>query len=701
MLERLGNYQLLESIVSGNLGTVYRAQDTGSDAVVAITIIDPSLSGNSAFLEDLQLQIDLAKLLDHPNITPVQELAIEDGTAYLVMEYISDSLAERLTSENRMSWRQSVSIALQVSRALEHAHENAIFHLNLKPANILIRPDGTPTVAEFGLASPLQNSDLAGLATDNANYRSPEQWDGGQLDGRTDIYSLGIALYQMLEGSLPFNTDDEAAAEEWHRETPMPPFTESLKVPRVVAEVIERAIEKIPSSRYESASAMAEALEDLLSGRAFDSPESIAARTRPLRPISGPPEFVPVTVKPSQDTSKTPPRQYWLIGAGVTAFLVIAIVAGVTIMGFGEEDDGGQVGRPSIPAQNGDETQDTEPGDSLNDLLATIEPDGPQDGTPSASGTLTPTVVPEGTSVPVATPSVASTPSPTATPRPTPTPVFLDEYTQGLLYLSEKDYGGAIFEFDAAISSNPLVSEFYEARALAHSKLGEYLLAVEDYAEAYKLNPTKASLYKERADNLTYLGLDRLAIIDYQLAVELEPGIPGGYRGMGQAWARVDIISVSEDLSPQGMEAFGQALRFDPNDLESIRGRALINLRRGRYNFAIEEFDKLITANPKDVDSIFRRGISRYNITFYTSALTDANTIISLSPLVSEYFYLRSLIYTGIAEAALAQSDLETSCALSSEIPDDLQRLIDDSNLPLRSCPTVPVDLVPTPESAE
>ncbi|MBC8280941.1 MAG: tetratricopeptide repeat protein [Chloroflexi bacterium] len=548
----------------------------------------------------------------------------------------------------------------------------------------------------------------------NANYRSPEQWAGETLDQRTDLYSLGVTLYQMLQGSLPFDTDDEDAAREWHQSAAIPSFSDSLEVPSVVSNVVERAMQKSPDARFESAEAMAYALEDLLSGRAFDPAAAIAARTSPLRPINDPPELVPISTRPRQTDSETSPRRNRIVGVAAVALLVVVgLVAIITLSGYLEEEAEDVRAARSTPAPTSDGAQGLDPDASPDVELTPADPSESPNVTPSASGTLAPTVAPEGTFVPglEATPTGATTPDATATPRPTPTPVFLDEYTQGLIYLSEGNYASAIFEFTFAIETNPLVSDTYEARGIAYFNSGEFLLSVEDYAQAISLNPTKATLYKDRADVLTYLGLDRLAILDYQKAVALDPELPGAYRGMGQAWSRVDIISVTEDLTPQGIEAFGQALRLFPDDFESAKGRALLNMRRGLYDAAIEEFTFLIDADPGDkVDTTYRRGLSYYAIGFHSQALTDADRIISLDLYNGEYFYLRSVIHAALVDneqsEADAESDLETACALNPALTDDQIRLgaqsdDEDDILPRRTCPSVPADLVPTLEPPE
>ena len=707
MLERLGNYDILELIATGAVGTVYRAHDTVSDRVVAIKVIDPGLADNLQSLEALQLEIELARFLDHPNITPIHDFVIEDGNAYLVMDYLPNSIAQRLLSGPRFSWRQSVSIALQVCRALEHAHERGVIHGNIKPQNILLQANGTASVTDFGLNRALASStgNAATDAVSSSRYMALEQWDGEQVDARSDVYSLGITLYEMLGGSPPFDGDSAKAIQEQHRDSPMPDLPEGSQVPRVVSAVVQQAIEKNPESRYDSAASMATALEDLISGRAFDPPAWIAARHGALRPINGPPEAPPDS-NLGRNSSGGSFGRYWVFGGGIAVILAIVIVGAIFVVGLGTDDGddpGPLAATPTpTPAPTGTimptstpEVAATIP-TSTPEVAATIPPD-PVTPTPQPTSTPTPQVpptqrpteVPEATAVPTPTPTPSPSPTlgPTATPRPTPTPGYLDVYRLALEHLNEGDYPSAIIEFTDAISIDPSNADAYENRGLAYSKNKEYALAVEDYAEAILISPREASYYRDRADNLALLGLDRLAINDYVEAITYDPAIPGGFRGMGQAWARIDLVSDDEDLSAEALEAFGQALRYFPNDTESIRGRALIYLLLGLYESAIQHFSQLIVATPNDVDSIYRRGISRYKITFYLPALSDADQAILLAPLVPDYYYFRSLVYTQLGNASRSQSDLETSCALSPALPKGLNSLIQDGTLPARACP--------------
>ncbi len=284
------------------------------------------------------------------------------------------------------------------------------------------------------------------------------------------------------------------------------------------------------------------------------------------------------------------------------------------------------------------------------------------------------------------TPGETITPTPTNTPRPTPTPVFLDSYNRGLEHLENEEFSLAISEFTAAIAIDSSVADAYEMRGSAYSKSSDWRLAVDDYAEAIKLEPDNANLYRYRADNLVELGLDHLAIDDYQFATNLNPGVEGGFRGMAQVYALNEDAfpdPLKKDSFPEAQEAFGQALRYQPDDRVSIRGLAVITLELGLNESAEDLFSRLLEIVPDDAEILYLRGLARYKASLFSLAVIDLDKAISLDNFAAEYYYLRSLVNDELALSDSSQEDLETSCALSSTLEEDLVHLITD-----RSCPT-------------
>ena len=270
---------------------MYRARDTVLDRVVAVKVINQPVTDDPQYLEALQREARLAARLDHPNITRVHDFQVEDGTAFIVMEYVPDSLDKHVQSGQPLPYQRAVEIAVQVCRGLAHAHENGVVHRDITPQNILLTEDGIAKVTDFGIARALASSTRSqtGSVMGTPHYMAPEQWESGRLDGRLDQYALGIVLYEMLTGALPFQGESMAGVFVQHREAPVPPIPRHLGVPRAVGNVVRRAMAKTPGDRFADAETMATALEAALTGAA--SREQRPAQTSGAEaPVTPPPE---------------------------------------------------------------------------------------------------------------------------------------------------------------------------------------------------------------------------------------------------------------------------------------------------------------------------------------------------------------------------------------------------------------------------
>ena len=228
MLQRIGRYEILERIAAGGQGTVYRARDTVLDRVVAVKIINQPVTDDPEYLEALQREARLAARLDHPNVTTVYDFQVEDGTAYIVMEYVPEALDRHIRQGQPLPYQRAVEIAIQVARGLQHAHDNGVVHRDIKPQNILLTEDGTAKVTDFGIARALAASTRSRTASimGTLSYMAPEQWASGGLDGRSDQYALGIVLYETLAGLPPFQGESMEALFVHHRESPVPRLPE-------------------------------------------------------------------------------------------------------------------------------------------------------------------------------------------------------------------------------------------------------------------------------------------------------------------------------------------------------------------------------------------------------------------------------------------------------------------------------------------
>ena len=263
MLQRLGKYDIQEIIGSGGQGTVYRARDTRLDRDVALKVMNGSVSGDSEYAEILETEARLAARLNHPNITVVHDFNIEEDIAFIVMELVPNSLESRLRDKSPLPYSEAVRIAVQVAKALSHAHDNKVLHRDLKPGNILITNEGIAKVSDFGLARAAQTSSRWSQSSPAGTYAymAPEQWsNSGSIGPQADIYSLGITLYQMLSGTLPFEGTGPIELYNKHLSESVPGLPEELGIPDDVENAVRKALEKDPRSRFFRAREMVSAL---------------------------------------------------------------------------------------------------------------------------------------------------------------------------------------------------------------------------------------------------------------------------------------------------------------------------------------------------------------------------------------------------------------------------------------------------------
>jgi serine/threonine-protein kinase len=269
-----GPYQVLAQIGVGGMATVYRAMHGSSGTSVAVKVLRTSGDRTEELLIRLQREVDALQRLDHPNVIQLLDVGEMDlhlgGGAYLVMECLPNALDRVLRSQypEPLSPMDALRIAYGVVDALVAVHEAGIIHRDVKPSNVLLREDGTPVLTDFGLAQMLAHEQQAQRLTASnvivgtADYLSPEQVAGLPLDGRCDLYALGIMLYEMLAGHVPFAGRAPMATLRAHVEESPPPLPE--RVPPATRAVVEQALQKRPQDRYVSAEAMLIALQEAL-----------------------------------------------------------------------------------------------------------------------------------------------------------------------------------------------------------------------------------------------------------------------------------------------------------------------------------------------------------------------------------------------------------------------------------------------------
>ena len=261
-----GRYELVELIGSGGMAVVYKAMCHRLNRYVAVKIMRPELAKNEKFRRRFQTESQAIAKLSHPNIVGVYDVSRTDHVEYIVMELVDGiTLKQYLQDHGPLDAVQAVDFSLQIARALAHAHGKGIVHRDIKPQNILVVNDGVIKVADFGIAN-LQSEvpDVENEAIGSVHYISPEQARGLPVDGRSDIYSLGIVMYEMLSGKLPFDGDDDRTVALKHLSAVPTPLREiAPSVPEALEKIVMKAMEASLDNRYQTADALAADLEAL------------------------------------------------------------------------------------------------------------------------------------------------------------------------------------------------------------------------------------------------------------------------------------------------------------------------------------------------------------------------------------------------------------------------------------------------------
>ena len=260
-----GRYEIHELIGVGGMAVVYRAYDTIDDRTVAIKILKDEFLGNEDFIRRFKNESKAIAVLSHPNIVKVYDVSFGDRIQYIVMEYIDGiTLKEYLDQQKEVKWKEAIHFTVQILRALQHAHEKGIVHRDIKPQNIMLLQDGTIKVTDFGIArfSRGETRTMTDKAIGSVHYIAPEQARGDLTDEKADIYSVGVMLYEMITGQLPFEADNAVSVAIMQLQAdPRPPRDINPAIPDGLEEITLKAMQKDPAQRYQSAAEMLQDIE--------------------------------------------------------------------------------------------------------------------------------------------------------------------------------------------------------------------------------------------------------------------------------------------------------------------------------------------------------------------------------------------------------------------------------------------------------
>ncbi len=254
-----GRYEIRELIGIGGMANVYRCYDTVDDREVAIKILKDEYLNNEEFIRRFKNESKAIAVLSHPNIVKVYDVSFGDMIQYIVMEYIDGiTLKEYINQQRTLTWKETVHLITQILKALSHAHSKGVVHRDIKPQNMMLLSDGTIKVTDFGIAR-FSNSTrtMTEQAIGSVHYIAPEQAKGDITDGKTDIYSVGVMMYEMLTGRLPFDGDNAVSVALMHLQiVPDAPRSINPDIPEGIEEITLKAMQKQPMDRYQSANDM-------------------------------------------------------------------------------------------------------------------------------------------------------------------------------------------------------------------------------------------------------------------------------------------------------------------------------------------------------------------------------------------------------------------------------------------------------------
>ena len=267
---QLGHYKILSQIGRGGMGDIYKAVQEPLNRIVALKVLPPKLSRDAEFAKRFEIEARAISLLQHQNIVSIYEYGEEDGLRYFAMQFVDGTdLGKRIAEHKIVPITEVIDYTRQIGRALRYAHSCNIIHRDIKPGNVLIEKNGVVRLSDFGIAKIFAGTDITmtGSAVGTPEYMSPEQAQGKKLDAQTDIYSLGIVMYEMLTRKPPFSgANPMSIAYKQVHDLPDPPSLKRKDVPRRLEMIVLKALKKDKKERYASAEELLEHLDKVDAG---------------------------------------------------------------------------------------------------------------------------------------------------------------------------------------------------------------------------------------------------------------------------------------------------------------------------------------------------------------------------------------------------------------------------------------------------
>ena len=639
----LGPYRVLEQLGVGGMATVYKAYHAVMDRYVAIKVLPDNLARDPAFRTRFEREARTIARLEHRHILPVYDVAEDDGIPYLVMRFTDGGDLSGLIAGGTLGIPRAAALVAQVADALDYAHRQGVIHRDVKPANVLIGRDGDALLSDFGIAkiySEAQQLTSEGMMVGTPAYMAPEQLKGQAVDARTDIYSLGVVLYQALTGECPFVAETPLAVAMMHVHNPLrPPRQLNPAIPDALERIILRSMAKSADDRFQTAGAMGQALRAAVAGtpatQSLELPAPLAPPAAPPTPLPAQETAAQPPIPPAPPTPipapAAPPRRAgtpWLPIAG--GLLALVAIVGVVLFAL----------RPGT-----DTTASTQPGSaatqptSSSAALAALDP-AVADVIAKAAQQIDAGDM--GAAVETLKPALQARPD---------DPSLLA--MRGIANFSNSGPDAARADIDRALSLAPNNPLAYFARGYVNQRTDRPDDAIADYSKAIELDPTFSRAYYQRSILMGYPKNDAASLRrDLDRAIELEPAyVPAR---MDRAWL---LYYSAQDA--QALADLEQVFSTQPGSSAAHRLRALIQARQGKIDDARRDFAAAVAAAPDD------GGLRRDEFDFlvrqrdFAPALADASKLVALNEADPESYTLRGFVLHALGRDEQALQDFE------------------------------------------
>jgi tetratricopeptide (TPR) repeat protein len=688
----LGKYQLVERLGRGGMADVYRGYQPGLDRFVAVKVLHPHLSEEADFITRFQREAKSVASLHHPHIVQVFDFDMQDGHYYMVMEYIEggktlkEILHELGTERQGPAVAQTLDIVAKVADALEYAHSQGMIHRDIKPSNILVRNLAQPVLGDFGIARIVGQTGLTGSGAmiGTPAYMSPEQGRGEQADARSDIYALGIVLYEMLTGKPPYDADTPYGVILKHINDPIvPPHMLMGTLPPDVERIALKSLAKDPADRYQSAGDMRDALRQALVAVTSVTPSSTATPPQGLQAQQVRRDAATTMPAPVMDdgaTVATPPpartetkkaSRWWIWGLAGLAVLCLlgAVIVGPRVL----RNRQAQIGEASVQPQEIQELValgfdqigigETEAAIASFDQILASKPNNPYalagrgiahigQGEPDAAAadiTQAAEIAPDDAVV---------------------------NFALGTLHTQAEGYydsQAALAEFTKTIEgcgdNIRLCSEAYHRRAQVQAwDDGNLEQGIADMDQAIAAMPDRDDiyyLYVTRADMKAATGAMEGAFADYEAAHQKS--------GWGEYLERAAAAAVRADNFDKALAYYDQLLKEKAGDPHYLIGRGYVEWQAGDMEAALQTADRALSLQQDATGAHYLKGLLLLETGKPQEAMVQFELVSKASEDPYSYgfpFLMRDFgyeIFFDMARAAYAMGELDKAFALCDQ----------------------------------